>query len=154
MRDLRDALKVPRTGRMQGMTTLPATDSSLLVRTDFTAGAAWQSLCAAVATENEDGFLAYVEIVDDANLGGTPPAELRATILSGDANAAVLFIADATTLAAPDFPILVVDLWDEHPTFRCIASELWAVDNNLNLGNMDWEDFSGSVDSEGVYRGF
>jgi hypothetical protein len=38
--------------------------------------------------------------------------------------------------------------------FRCIPSELWAVENNLNISNMDWEDFSGAAGDDGAFRGF
>jgi hypothetical protein len=31
---------------------------------------------------------------------------------------------------------------------------LWDVDNNLNISNMDWEDFSGAAGEDGVFRGF
>jgi len=40
------------------------------------------------------------------------------------------------------------------PPFRCAAEELWSIDNNLNLANMDWEEFGNYVDADGVYRGF
>jgi hypothetical protein len=47
-----------------------------------------------------------------------------------------------------------VDLLDEdRRPFRCIPAELWAVENNLNIANMDWEDFADEVDASGVYRG-
>jgi hypothetical protein len=26
--------------------------------------------------------------------------------------------------------------------FRCIPPELWGIDNNLNIANMDWDDFA------------
>jgi Domain of unknown function (DUF6924) len=70
------------------------------------------------------------------------------------------------SLSSPDHPILVVDLSDtylsvaEFPEiagrtpFRCIPSELWGVDNNLNIANMDWEDFAGAAGEDGVFRGF
>jgi hypothetical protein len=38
--------------------------------------------------------------------------------------------------------------------FRVVASELWSVENNLNLSNMDWDDFHGAADSDCVLRGF
>jgi hypothetical protein len=76
-----------------------------------------------------------------------PPA------LAGE-HASVLFIVDEEATAA-DFPVLVVDL---SPTarkaFRCIARELWGVDNNLNLANMEWDEFASSTASDGVFRGF
>jgi len=34
------------------------------------------------------------------------------------------------------------------------AHELWSVDNNLNLANVDWDEFADNVDRAGVFRGF
>lgn len=74
----------------------------------------------------------------------------------------VSFIADRMTLTAADHPIMAV--WvllpiadDDRPEpepFRVVPSELWSVENNINLANMDWEDFTRSVDADGVFRGF
>jgi hypothetical protein len=30
---------------------------------------------------------------------------------------------------------------------------MWAVQNNLIIGNADWEDFAGFAGADGVYRG-
>jgi uncharacterized protein DUF6924 len=35
-----------------------------------------------------------------------------------------------------------------------VPSELWSVDNNLNIANMDWEDFADTLDLSGIFRGF
>jgi hypothetical protein len=32
-------------------------------------------------------------------------------------------------------------------------SELWTVENNLNIANMDWQEFAAAVDEDGVFRG-
>ena len=46
----------------------------------------------------------------------------------------MLFIADRTTFASPDHPVLVVDLLDDGlRPFRCIPPELRAAENNLNI---------------------
>lgn len=67
----------------------------------------------------------------------------------------MLFIPDSRALKSPDHPIKVVDLRPtEELPFLCIPSELWGVDNNLNLANMDWREFAGAVDDDGVFRGF
>jgi hypothetical protein len=71
-----------------------------------------------------------------------------------DPDAAVLFIADSTTLTSPDHPILVVDLMENRAPFRCIPGELWSVENNLNIANMDWEEFADAAGEDGVFRGF
>jgi hypothetical protein len=69
--------------------------------------------------------------------------------------ASVLFVADSTTLTRPDHPVLVVDLLDDdRRPFRCIPPELWGIDNNLNIANMDWAEFADAVDENGVFRGF
>ena len=82
-----------------------------------------------------------------------PP--VKAAAPSEDHGAAVLFIADTTTMTLPDHPILVVDLLEDGggPPFRCIPPELRAVENNLNIANMGWNDFTDALDEDGVYRG-
>lgn len=49
----------------------------------------------------------------------------------------------------------MVDLDDEPGrTFRVIPRELWSVENNLSIANMDYRDFADSVGADGVFRGF
>jgi hypothetical protein len=145
---------------------LPERNCSLLVRTDFTNDDAWQQVAEKATGENEDGFRAYAEPVSDPAFDATSWETVKAAVPASSHGASVLFIADSSSLSSPDHPILVVDLSDtflsvaEFPEivgrtpFRCIASELWSVDNNLNIANMDWEDFAGSVGEDGVFRGF
>lgn len=135
------------------MASLPSSEDSLLVRTDFSDQDAWSDLVSAVETENSDGFRAYVEVVDDPAWAGAQWSSIRAAALATDDHAAVLFVVDQGALAN-DYPIQVVDLSeDAEPPFRCIARELWSVDNNLNLANMDWDDFAGRSGDDGVFRG-
>jgi hypothetical protein len=138
------------------MPSLPESDMSLLVLTHFASKDAWQRVLAAAEEEDEDGFQARVDPVDDPAFDGASWQTVKAAMPVGDRSAAVLFIADRVTLTSPGFPILAVRLRDSSgaPTFRCIASELWCVENNLNLANMDWHEFAGAVDDEGVFRGF
>jgi hypothetical protein len=133
--------------------SLPPSDASLLVRTYFADAAAWHAARSAALSENDDGFRAYVEVVDDPSWDGATTADVRAATLSGE-HAAVLFIADRVATEG-DFPILVIDLSPEaRSPFRCIARELWGVDNNLNLANIDWDEFAANADSDGIHRGF
>ncbi|MFK4804121.1 DUF6924 domain-containing protein [Streptomyces sp. MPA0124] len=37
---------------------------------------------------------------------------------------------------------------------RVVAAELWSIENNLSEANMDFEEFAGAVDDDGVFRGF
>jgi len=136
------------------MPVLPKTESSLLVRTTFADEKAWLNALSVVLTENDDGFRAYVEVVDDPVWENVDLDRLREAVLAAENQAAVLFVADQAALET-DYPILVVDL-DEvsHEPFRCVARELWGIDNNLNLANMNWEDFAGNVDPDSIFRGF
>lgn len=126
----------------------------MLVRVAEGYDAVWSRLKAVVATENEDGFRAYVEVVDAADWHGVSFDRLRAAVPQHADGASVLFAADQATLASDELPVVVIDLEQGRPEFRCIATELWSVENNLNISNMDWEEFSDSVDPDGVFRGF
>jgi hypothetical protein len=136
------------------MPILPKTENSLLVRTSFADEKAWLDALSVVLTENEDGFRAYVEVIDDNAWENADWERLRETAREAENQAAVLFVVDHAALE-PDYPILVVDLDQvSRQPFRCVARELWGVDNNLNLANMDWEDFAESADTDSVFRGF
>ena len=134
------------------MPTLPRVLYSFLVRTDFTSDGAWRQLSDEAQRENPDGFRANVEPVSDPEFDGVTWEAVKAAVPAN--SVAVTFIADSTALTSPDNPILVVDLLDSEPPFRCIPSELWNVDNNLNIANMSWEDFASALDENGVFRGF
>ena len=148
------------------MPNLPERNCSLLVRTDFTSDDAWQRVADEATRENEDGFRAYAEPVSDPAFDGASWETVKAAVPANSSGASVLFIADSISFSSPDHPILIVDLVDtflsveEFPEiagrspFRCIPSELWSVDNNLNIANMSWEDFAGVAGDDGVFRGF
>jgi hypothetical protein len=136
------------------MASLPSSDNSLLVRTDFEDDAAWLELRAEVEEPGSEGFAANVEAVSDPVWAGATWRRLRDAVMAEPPHAEVLFVADTAALGA-DYPIQVVDLsGDNRAPFRCLASQLWGVDANLNLADMDWEEFTDACDPEGVFRGF
>ena len=139
------------------MKPLPNLNNSLLLRTDFSDDAAWVSLCEAVQHPNEQGFKAHVVCISDSAYEGLALEQLIALAPKGDqcGHHAVAFIADVTTFFDAEQPVLVVDL-NEQPgrTFRVIPRELWGVENNLSIANMDYDDFAKSADADGVFRGF
>lgn len=136
------------------MLILPSTEDSVVVRTTFVNEEAWADALSVVLTENADGFRAYVKVVDDIAWDGVGWEQVRQAALAANEQASVLFIVDGAALE-PGYPILVIDLNEEaHRPFRCIARELWAVDNNLNTSNMDWEEFAEDADHGGVFKGF
>jgi hypothetical protein len=137
------------------MPELPKLNCSLLVRTDFTNDDAWRGVWDQALRESEDGFRAYLEPVSDPAFDGASWEQVKAAVPANDHGASVLFIADSMALTRPDHPVLVVDLLDDdRRPFRCIPPELWAIDNNLNIANMDWAEFADAVDESGVFRGF
>ena len=134
------------------MTDLPG--SSALVRAWFGDDAAWTALVDEVQTPSDEGFLARVTLVDDPAFAGLAAAGLRA---AHSGNGFVSFLADETTLTDAEHPILAVWVYDDRPDhepFRVGPANLWSVENNINLANMDWPDFARAVDQDGIFRGF
>lgn len=140
---------------------------SLVIRTDFAHPQEWMEIQAAIAEpQTEGGFTASVSFVDDHAYEGITPPQLLKTV-PADVHHAVAFLVDAKALTHPDRPILVVNLFDyveeledqgmgPHygATFRVVPSEMWSVQNNLTISNMDWEEFADNVDGDGIFRGF
>jgi hypothetical protein len=136
------------------MLNLPSSGLSLLVRTDFTDDASWQRVRETALAESVDGFRAGVRVIDERAYDGASWEDLRDAAMAGGETAAVLFVADRAALGA-DHPIQVVDLSGRsRAPFRCVARELWSVENNLNIANLDWEEFADKADANGVFNGF
>ncbi|WP_186382506.1 DUF6924 domain-containing protein [Amycolatopsis rhizosphaerae] len=56
---------------------------------------------------------------------------------------------------ALEWPLLVLYLReDDRERLRVVANELWSIENNISLANMDWEEFAKAADDDGVFRGF
>ena len=138
---------------MTARKSLPVTQDSLVLRTDFSNDSAWHLVCADVQAPVGD-FRAFVECVSDPEFAGVTPAEL-ASLQPERSEHSFVFIVDGITLSSPEHPIVVVDLIGEPGRwFRVVPREAWAVQNNLSLANMDFVDFADSVDPDGVFRGF
>ncbi len=58
-------------------------------------------------------------------------------------------------LSHAERPVLVLDLESEPgQTFRAIPSQMSAVENNLSIANMDFEEFGDATDPDGIFRVF
>jgi hypothetical protein len=125
------------------------TDRSL-VRTDFSDQAAWEAVRDAALAFNEDGFAAGLTVVDDPAFDGVHADAILASA-SGRQN--LCLVVDSTALTHPENPILVLGSGRRPDRFRVIPSEVWSVENNL-FWNMDWREFIGGLDQDGVFRGF
>jgi hypothetical protein len=135
--------------------TLPKSTDALVLRTDFSDDSVWNSLCVAIREPDlAEGFVAYVECVNDPIFGGLVPDQI-AGYAQGNEDRSYVFLVDATTFAHEERPILVVDLFDEpRRTFRVVPRYMWSVENNLTLANMDFDDYADAVEADGVFRGF
>lgn len=111
-------------------------------------------MCRAVRTPSVEGFQADVDCVSDRTYDGLTAEGLVALVGTGQAPT-FAFLADRVALTNSEWPILVVDLYDQPGrTFRVVAREMWSVENNLSIANMDYDEFAESVDDDGVFRGF
>lgn len=139
---------------------IPAGDSVLLIRTNFTDNHAWLSIMRAATAENDEGFSANLTVLDDASWSGLSAQDVF-TAHVGDTVRCIAFIVDEATIHdTVQRAILCVNLGGgggkgkKLRTMRVIPSELWSVENNLSLGNMEWRDFSTALDERGVFTGF
>jgi tetratricopeptide (TPR) repeat protein len=132
---------------------IPPTENALALRTDFSDESAWKSLCAGIQNPDNE-FTANVDFISDPQFKDVM-AEQLPTHLSEGYPFSFAFIIDHTALTKPDHPILVVDLQDEPGrSFRVIVSEMGAVENNLSIANMGFNEFAEVADQAGIFRGF
>ncbi|NKZ79557.1 hypothetical protein GTA28_22245 [Rhodococcus hoagii] len=136
-------------------------DVSLLIRTDFTDDAQWRIAASAAMApgHGEDSdFSAYLTCIDNPDNDGLSIPDLIERI--GDHPPYYVFLADHTTITDPEHPILAVDTGPEEfghtrgQTVRVIPSQMWSIENNLSISNMDFDEFVESAGPDGVYRGF
>jgi len=124
-----------------------------LIRTDFSDDTAWERVVEAVSKPSPEGFLANLHPVNDRRYAEVTPEQL-AEEADADTNLVLLIIADGRTLSDPEMPLLCVDPIPPRGQFRCIAAQLWGVENNVSLANMDFSEFAAAVEADGVFRGF
>jgi uncharacterized protein DUF6924 len=135
------------------MKAIPETTNALVLRTDFSDDAAWAEVCDRIRDPSLDDFRANVDCVSDRAFEGLRPAEVP-ELLRPASRHTFLFLVDTRTITDPEHPVVVVDLYDEPgKSFRVIPSEMWGVENNLSLANMDFQEFAEAADRDGVFRG-
>ncbi len=130
----------------------------LLVRTDYSDDRAWRAaLSAATAAYDRDDFErrgARLRPVESPDLADLTPGELAA--LAREGYLSQIAVADAQTMR--DQTVLFVDLNELNGqagrTFRSIPSEVEPIVANLPLANMDFAEFAGNTNPDGIFRGF
>ncbi|HET9589969.1 MAG TPA: hypothetical protein VFO91_14385 [Anaerolineales bacterium] len=137
------------------MKPIPQTENPLIIRTDFSDRAVWEEICAIVRMPvGIFGFRANVEFLDDVAYADLTKSQLL-ELLPSDYDHTLLIVADKNAISLPDHPLLVIDLHEGSGNeFRALPSRIQGIENNLSIANMDFEEFAGSVDEDGVFRGF
>lgn len=133
-------------------TRLPVSEDPLVVRTHHGDDGAWNTVVAAVRApvsdegveppgDDPDAFYAYVRTVDDTSHTGLSFEQLMA--LTPRDSHSFLMVADELTMRDPRHPLLVVDLWTRPGrSFRAAPGAIQAIENNLSIANMDFEEFA------------
>ncbi|MFJ8435307.1 DUF6879 family protein [Kitasatospora sp. NPDC094019] len=154
VRSMTDRDGSPASRYRPGVIELPSRLAALVVRTDFSGSAPWGRLREALATPNEDGFLAHVHLVDNPRFADVTCDEAVSLLPSGYRHP-LLVLADRATLISSELPLLALDLrGGPGRSVRVVAAELWCIENNLSIVNMDFDEFADGVDEDGVFRGF
>jgi hypothetical protein len=135
------------------MKPIPETNGSLVLRTDFSDSATWDAVCSNIQAPQSE-FRAYVHFISDRDYDGIAIPQL-VPLATEIARRTFMFIVDRTTMTHEEHPVAVLDLWHKPGrTFRVIPSQMWSVENNLSLANMDFFEFADAVGDDGIFRGF
>ncbi|WP_216898381.1 DUF6924 domain-containing protein [Nocardia alni] len=128
----------------------------LVVRTDFTDDEAWDQIIQEMSAPWFDNDPVPPCVVTDPRLAGAPAEQVLREVcaaLPEPGRPGALFIADAMTMNNPVHPLLAVTTeWDGNPfeedeeefttQFRLMPDAAIEISTNLDLGNMDFEDFA------------
>jgi hypothetical protein len=144
---------------MYPVSRLPMTPSVPVLRVDFSNNALWDQLKNEILSPTDEGFGANVEFVEDQSLAGLDEAAIVDAMPKAYPSRyehPVIFVVDSVAASLSDHPLLVIDLHEEDAceSFRATPRQVQAIENNLSIANMDFDDFADSVDSDGVFRGF
>ncbi|GLY72367.1 DUF6924 domain-containing protein [Actinoallomurus iriomotensis] len=135
---------VPRYTRpAQALPLLTQGDTDLIVRTDFSDDAAWETLLETVYRPGGGGpiddFGDYIDVVDDPVFEGAAPEQVMAVLREWGE---VLLIADGDTMRDPGHRVLAVPLEGRIGcAFRLDPDQVGSMVANLSIGNQDIEDY-------------
>lgn len=134
---------------------IPITTDVLVLRTDFSDDNIWEEICSEIMTPNNDfGFLPNVEFCNETQYKNLTLEHLL-SLLPASYPHWVIFLVDNETISNKEHPVLSIDLLKKtNKPFRVIPTEMWGIENNITIGNMDFIDFANSTDDDGIFRGF
>lgn len=137
------------------MKQIPDTENAPVLRADFSDQAAWEEICREI--QRPVGILRFranVNFIDDVGFADITKDQLL-ELIPANYNHSFIVVADRTAISGAEHPLFIIDLFDESAReFRAIPSTIQGIENNLSIGNMDFEEFADSVDEDGVFRGF
>lgn len=137
------------------MKPIPNTENALVLRTDFSNQAAWEAIRSKI--QKPVGLLRFranLEFLDDPAYAGITKNDLLG-LIPENYDHTFIVVVDQTAVTRPGNPLLVVDLVEKSGNeFRADPTMLQSIENNLSIANMDFEEFAGHVDPDGVFRGF
>jgi len=132
-----------------------------VLRTDFGDDRAWRVLKdeLMLPTPEGSGYVATVEFFDRPDLSGFSPARLEAEVprrYPSSCEYCFLIVVDRLAISDPEHPVLLIDLNENEPEpfFRAVPREISAIEVNLSIGHMAFDDFARNADPDGVFRGF
>jgi hypothetical protein len=136
------------------MKRLPQSEKALVLRTSFSDPVAWDEIRRGIEGRVGGELVADVTFVDDPAYGGLTKQQIL-ELFRSRSNDAFVVVADDVAMRTADHPLLIVDLGSNPGNeFRALPSTVQAIENNLSISNMDFEEFADSVDRDGVFRGF
>ncbi|WP_446219401.1 DUF6924 domain-containing protein [Micromonospora sp. IBHARD004] len=120
--------------------------TSLVLRTDFTDNAAWDALKAALVAGDSYPNATFVSDPQYARVGVHALVQADADA-DDDDKLTYLLLADSTTMADDEHPLLAVDL-DDPPGRTLRVPPRWyaEVSANMSIANMDFADFADAAD--------
>jgi uncharacterized protein YbcV (DUF1398 family) len=137
------------------MKQIPNTENAPVLRTDFSSQTAWESICADIRKPvGVWRFRANVDFIDEVEFANISKVQLLELVPRNYSHSFIV-IVDQTAISQPEHPLLVIDLFDKPVRdFRAIPTMIQSIENNLSIGNMDFEEFADAVERDGIFRGF
>ena len=143
-----------------------------VVRTEFSDEKQWLKIRDLISAEQIDGkqkFFAHVKFVSHEDYRDKAPRNIVKS-LPDNYRGHFCFVIDRASVLNQDHVVLVVGFYpsdqksfhrlprdtptSDIKTFRALPSQIQAIENNLSIANMDFEEFANAVDKDGVFKGF
>lgn len=129
---------------------IPSSEKALIIRTGFSDDDAWTRLERLVSAP-ADPFVFNMDIVDDPANGSATLKQLLEA-LPEDYPDTFVVVADDVAMSQAGYPLIIVDRQSGRQ-FRAIANQVAAIENNLSLGNMGFDEFLELAGDDAIFRG-